>query len=143
MKIRYYCHCYKDGNPCDSYDLHRVAVLLDAEPIKPEWQEVEWTSALSRENSLKRPFSTYLHSSLSSDFLANHSAHCDFVLQKITQIETGEIEEYMWEGQGFLHYIKTSSVLFEHNIFGECFEWPLWICSLAQYKVAFSVLTYF
>lgn len=85
--------------------------------------------------NVKHPF-YLLCGALASDFYPNHPEHCDFVLQKIAQIESGEIEEYMWEGQGFLHYIKPDSVLFEHNIFGECPEWPLWSCSLAQYKAA-------
>lgn len=115
MKIRYFVHCYEGYDANDSYNLFRYAIII---------------------NSEGREYGNYLTSSLSSDFLANHPEHCDIVLQKIAQIETGEIEEYMWEGQGFLHYIKSDSVLFEHAIFGECPEWPLWPCSLAQYKAA-------
>jgi len=29
-----------------------------------------------------------------------------------------------------------TKVTFEHAIFGECPEWPIWSCTLAQYKAA-------
>lgn len=135
MKIRFYCYI-PIGRDGTVMNICRNVILINAEPVPVEWSHREFTSEMSRENSLTRPYSTYLLSALSSDFLAHHPEHCDLVLQKIAQIEAGEIEEYMWEGQGFLHYIKLDSVLFEHNIFGECPEWPLWSCSLAQYKAA-------
>ena len=115
MRIKFFCRWFAQEVTGNIDDLCQAAIYIDFEG---------------------REFGNYLTSGLSSDFYPNHPEHCDLVLQKIAQIESGEIEEYMWEGQGFLHYIKPDSVLFEHNIFGECPEWPLWSCSLAQYKAA-------
>lgn len=57
----------------------------------------------------------------------------------IEKVERGEIEltGYVSDsGDGIEHTITRNGVRFEHIIFGECPEWPLWSCSLAQYKAA-------
>ena len=56
------------------------------------------------------------------------------VLAKIEGIERGEVDEYMYEGQGFMHIIRLDGVTFEHMIFGECYSWPIWTCPLSHYK---------
>jgi hypothetical protein len=56
------------------------------------------------------------------------------VLSEIERIERGDIDQYMYEGQGFMHIISREGVTFEHMIFGVCTEWPLWTCPLAHYK---------
>ena len=35
-----------------------------------------------------------------------------------------------------MHTLTLERVTFEHAIFGECPEWPIWSCTLAQYKAA-------
>ena len=56
------------------------------------------------------------------------------MLSEIERIERGEIDEYMYEGQGFMHIISREGVTFEHMIFGVCPEWLLWTCTLPHYK---------
>jgi hypothetical protein len=79
-------------------------------------------------------YQSYLLSALSSDFNENRFGACDHVLSEIERIERGEIDEYMYEGQGFMHIICREGVTFEHMIFGVCPEWPLWTCPLPHYK---------
>lgn len=115
MKIHYFVHCYPGYDTNDPYNLFRYAKIID---------------------STGQEQGNYLTSALSSDFLDYQPDHCDIALQKIEQIEAGEIAEYTWDGQGFQHNMKLDGVVFEHTIFGECLEWPLWSCSLVQYKAA-------
>lgn len=79
-------------------------------------------------------FNKYLLSALSSDL--NDPAWCDIVLDRIAKLERGELKETGWGGMGFNHFITPTKVTFEHAVFEECPEWPLWSCSLAQYKAA-------
>jgi hypothetical protein len=80
-------------------------------------------------------FEKYLLSALDTDY-TTHTEWCDQVLAEIDQLERGEITTYAWDGQGFQHRMTASKVIFEHTIFGECPDWPLWSCTLAQYKAA-------
>ncbi len=79
-------------------------------------------------------YQTYLLSALSSDFNENRFGICDMVLAKIESIERGEVDEYMYEGQSFMHIIRLDGVTFEHMIFDECYSWPIWTCPLSHYK---------
>lgn len=81
-------------------------------------------------------FNKYLLSALGTDFPSHHPDMADTVLQDIEKLERGEVETAEWEGQGFWHRISRTTVTFEHAIFGECPEWPIWSCTLAQYKAA-------
>lgn len=78
----------------------------------------------------------YLLASLDTDFSANFYGHIDTVLSAVAKIEVGELGECEWEGQGFTIHITRDRVRFEHSVFGECPEWPIWCCTLAQYKAA-------
>ena len=84
---------------------------------------------------LERDFNKYLLSSLETDY-NTHADWCDEVLDAIGQLEKRAITTYTWDGQGFQHRMHISTVAFEHTIFGECPDWPLWSCSLSQYKAA-------
>lgn len=86
-------------------------------------------------NSPKEGFEKYLLSALDTDY-TTHTEWCDQVLAEIDRLERGEITSYVWDGQGFQHRMTASKVIFEHTIFGECPDWPLWSCTLAQYKAA-------
>lgn len=46
----------------------------------------------------------------------------------------GAPDAYDAGGNGFSHHIARNRVRFEHSVFGECPEWPIWCCTLAQHK---------
>ena len=77
-----------------------------------------------------------LLSAIHTDFLENRYGHVDLVLSNVALVEGGGQDFYEWEGQGFTHHITRQRVRFEHSVFGECPEWPIWCCTLAQYKAA-------
>ena len=82
-------------------------------------------------------FRKYLLSSLDTDFPTHHPEWIDEVLSEIEKLELGEIDVTYWGGDpGFEQTITREGVTFEHGTFGECPEWPLCTCSLAQYKAA-------
>jgi hypothetical protein len=81
-------------------------------------------------------YSKYLLSSLDSDFSENEFGACDYLLEEIEKIERGEADSYIYESNGFTHYVGRNSVTFEHSIFGVCPHWPLWSCPFSHYKVA-------
>jgi hypothetical protein len=89
-------------------------------------------------NDLKigEPHPFYTLSGALSDFREYSPHHADTVLKEIERLERGEIPTYTWEGDGFVHMMTPTTVTFEHAIFGECPEWPIWSCTLAQYKAA-------
>ena len=86
-------------------------------------------------NAPRDGYEKYILSALDTDY-TNHTDWCDEVLAVIEQLELGVISTYVWDGQGFQHRMTPAKVTFEHSIFGECPEWPLWSCTLAQYKAA-------
>ena len=75
-----------------------------------------------------------LSGSIVADYVRQE--HCDFTLQKIKELEFHKIENYVWEGQSFIHHMNCKSVTLEHTVFGVCPEWPLWTCPLSHYKAA-------
>lgn len=118
MKVRFYCYIpyCSDGTPME---ISRTAVPMDV-PDDVIYQ-----------------YCSYLLSALNSDFPAHHPKDVDNVLSEIEKLERGEIDITGWGGDpGFEQTITREGVTFEHGTFGECPEWPLWSCSLAQYKAA-------
>ncbi|WP_288252754.1 hypothetical protein [uncultured Hydrogenophaga sp.] len=81
-------------------------------------------------------FNKYLLSAMDTDMPAYTTRHVDGVLAEVFKIEAGKLDEYQYEGEGFVHHITRERVRFEHSVFGECPEWPIWCCTLAQYKAA-------
>ena len=81
-------------------------------------------------------YNKYLLSALGTDLPEYSTHHVDGVLAEVGKVETGVLDEYQYEGQGFVHHITRNRVRFEHSVFGECPEWPIWCCTLAQYKAA-------
>ena len=134
MKVRYFCELYYCDDPKNPGCLKRTVTLIDDEPVKKEWYTQKFTSEMARENALTRPYHTYLLSALDTDFIENRFGICDMVLAKIESIERGEVDEYMYEGQSFMHIIRLDGVTFEHMIFDECYSWPIWTCPLSHYK---------
>jgi hypothetical protein len=84
----------------------------------------------------KYGFEKFLLSALYSDMPSYATGHVDGVLAQVAQVEAGSLDEYQYEGDGFVHHITRQRVRFEHSVFGECPEWPIWCCTLAQYKAA-------
>jgi hypothetical protein len=84
----------------------------------------------------RKPYSQYLLSSLDSDFFENRHKDCDLLLAEIKKLEAGELNNFNFEFDGFIHYVGRDSVTFEHAIFGVCPHWPLWSCPLSHYKIA-------
>jgi hypothetical protein len=117
MKVRFYSYVPlgRDGT---LMDISRNSVLIDAS------------------ESTVHEFNKYLLSALETDFLAHHPSLADEALEDIAKLERGEIQNAEWGGEGFCHSLTPTKVTFEHTIFGECPEWPIWSCTLAQYKAA-------
>jgi len=82
-------------------------------------------------------YNQYLLSALDTDFNQNRQGQMDEVLADIEKLERGEIDRCMaGTADTLMHTLTREKVTFEHSIFGECPEWPLWSCTLAQYKAA-------
>ena len=121
MKIRFaYWNVskYFKNSPANSIEIRHAFEVFDA----PE--------------KVRRPYSKYLLSTLDSDFAENRFGSCDKLLNEIKKIEDEEIENFVFEYDGFIHYVNKNSVTFEHAIFGVCPHWPLWSCPLSHYKIA-------
>lgn len=114
MKVKFYCFKTVSSNGLHS------SIWRDATVEKNEDQS----------------FNKFLLSALGTDLSENRYGHVDLVLSEVEKVESGELPAYEWEGQGFTHHITRDRVRFEHSIFGECPEWPIWCCTLAQYKAA-------
>lgn len=82
----------------------------------------------------KSDYSKYLCSALVSDFQS--IASCDMVLKEIIRMEQGVIGSTYWNGNAFNTNIYPDRVEFDHGAFGGLPEWPIWICSLEEYKAA-------
>jgi hypothetical protein len=117
MKVHFYSYV-PVGRDGTLMDISRNSVLIDA-PV-----------------STVREFNKYLLSAIETDFLAHHPRLADEALEDISKLECGAIQTAEWGGEGFCHSLTPTQVTFEHAIFGECSEWPIWSCTLAQYKAA-------
>ncbi|MDO9437886.1 hypothetical protein [Hydrogenophaga sp.] len=84
----------------------------------------------------KDGFNIYLLSALMSDFSANRFGDLDTALEEVEKVQTNQSDHFETGGQDFVHHITRSRVRFEHSVFGECPEWPIWCCTLSQYKAA-------
>jgi hypothetical protein len=109
---------YLRNIPKDTVEIQRAFEMIDA----PE--------------SIRKPYSQYLLSSLDSDFSENRFGAFDELLKEIEKIEHGKSENYFFETNGFTYHIGKNSVTFEHAIYGVCPHWPLWSCPLSHYKIA-------
>jgi hypothetical protein len=109
---------YLRNIPKDTVEIQRAFEMIDA----PE--------------SVRKPYSQYLLSSLESDFSENRFGAFDELLKVIEKIEHGKSENYYFETNGFTYHVGKNSVIFEHAIFGVCPHWPLWSCPLSHYKIA-------
>lgn len=69
-------------------------------------------------------------------FDINAIDHCADVLLGIEKMERGDIEKTSWIGNAFATDIYTDRVEIEHQQFAGHPDWPLWTCTLAEFKVA-------
>ena len=121
MKIRF---SYRDISKYFKNSTHAILEIRHAFEI------------LDATENLRRPYSKYLLSTLDSDFFENRHKDCDLLLAEIKKLEDGELNNFYFEFDGFIHYVGGDSVTFEHAIFGVCPHWPLWSCPLSHYKIA-------
>lgn len=89
---------------------------------------------LNKDTEITYGYNNYLLSAIYTDLPEYDPSFVENILDKIKQIEEKKIDSYEYAGDGFTHLITYDKVLFEHTIFGECPEWPLWHCTLEQYK---------
>lgn len=120
MKICFYFVWSHSGKDMYGHDpkLWRASDFLEASP------------------EITQMYQKYLLSALWTDFPEHHPELCDEALQDIEKLERGEIDTAEWGGEGFCHSLTRDKVTFEHAIFGECPEWPIWSCPLSHYKAA-------
>ena len=91
---------------------------------------------LDAPDSVKKAYRQYLLSTLESDFFGNRHGDCDYVLNEVSKLIKGKMENLVFEFDGFTHHVNRTAVTFEHAIFGVCPHWPLWSCPLSHYKIA-------
>ena len=119
MKVQFFYYWLRgqelSGN---DYYMLSAALLIDAPEV------------------ITNSFNKYLLSALDTDYNQNRQGQADEVLADIEKLEKGDIDSYETGGNGFCHSLTREKVTFEHSIFGECPDWPLWSCTLAQYKAA-------
>lgn len=138
MRLRFYYYWSGNGEKVYGHEPTLLQSCETDEPRKEEWFSIDAKFSPEEwgEISLARPYATYLGSALNTDFPAHHPELCDEALQDINKLEHGEIDAAEWGGEGFCHSLTPTKATFEHSIFGECPEWPIWSCPLAHYKAA-------
>ena len=80
----------------------------------------------------KEEYTKYLITGIMEDF--PDTEIIDNFLPQLEKVETGKVQETVWDGQAFQHKINKEKVEFEHTIFGICEEYPLWSCKFEKYK---------
>ncbi|WP_304176945.1 hypothetical protein [Leptotrichia trevisanii] len=80
----------------------------------------------------KAKYTKYLITGIMEDF--PDTEIIDNFLPQLEKVETGKVQETVWDGQAFQHKINKEKVEFEHTIFGICEEYPLWSCKFEEYK---------
>ena len=80
----------------------------------------------------KEEYTKYLITGIIEDF--PDVEIIDIFLPQLEKVETGKMQETLWDGQAFQHKINKETVEFEHTIFGICEEYPIWSCKFEEYK---------
>ena len=83
----------------------------------------------------KEEYTKYLITGIMEDF--PDMEIIDIFLPQLEKVETGKVQETLWDGQAFQHKINKEKVEFEHTIFGICEEYPLWECKFEEYRKVF------
>ena len=84
----------------------------------------------------KEEYTKYLITGIMEDF--PDMEIIDIFLPQLEKVETGKVQETLWDGQAFQHKISKEKVEFEHTIFGICEEYPLWECKFEEYRKVFE-----
>ena len=84
----------------------------------------------------KKEYTKYLITGIMEDF--PDMEIIDIFLPQLEKVETGKVQETLWDGQAFQHKINKEKVEFEHTIFGICEEYPLWECKFEEYRKVFE-----
>ena len=84
----------------------------------------------------KEEYTKYLITGIMEDFLDVEIIN--IFLPQLEKVETGKVQETLWDGQAFQHKINKEKVEFEHTIFGICEEYPLWECKFEEYRKVFE-----
>jgi hypothetical protein len=115
MRVRFYCDETTSGNGLHT-SVWRNALLIDAPEL------------------VANQFNEYLLSAIQHDYSEHDPEDCDEVLHDIKRLESGEISSCVaGTPDHFMHSLTATRVTLEHSIFN---EWPIWACTLAQYKAA-------
>lgn len=80
----------------------------------------------------KEEYTKYLITGIMEDF--PDLEIINIFLPQLEKVETGKVQETVWDGQAFQHKINKEKVEFEHTIFGICEKYPLWSCKFEKYK---------
>ena len=80
----------------------------------------------------KAEYTKYLITGIMEDF--PDVEIINIFLPQLEKVETGKVQETLWDGQAFQHKINKEKVEFEHTIFGICEEYPIWSCKFEEYK---------
>jgi hypothetical protein len=143
MKLRYFMNWYNDEKKDSMLFYAESMEFVDPElracwraELKKPVPDSQLTSDIARQWAIQRPYNNYLALALQIDYPGHHPEDVDIALAYITKLERGELEEDTCFCQAFTHIYSRTTVTFEHAIFSECYEWPNWSCSLAEYKAA-------
>ena len=143
MKLRYFMNWYNDEKKDSMLFYAESMESVDPElgecwmaELKKPVPDSQLTSNIAWQWAVQRPYSTYLADALQSDYPGHHPEDVDIALAYITKLERGEVDSETFFCHAFIHILSSTTVTFESLIFGECYEWPNWSCSLAEYKAA-------
>ena len=89
---------------------------------------------LGLEEDFQNPYWKYLCSAFSFDFTS--AEYCSDILLDIKKIELGEMEKTGWSGNAFDTLIYRDRVEIEHQQFSGHPDWPMWTCTLEEFKIA-------
>ena len=84
----------------------------------------------------KEEYTKYLITGIMEDF--PDVEIINIFLPQLEKVETGKVQETLWDGQVFQHKINKEKVEFENTMFGICEEYPLWECKFEEYRKVFE-----
>lgn len=115
----------------EDFELTSYPDIIVEEGRKKSSKEIPHTDSKEIRNLRK-----YLITGIMEDF--QYVELFDDFFEELEKLERGEVEEVEWDGQAFQHKITKEKVEFTHTIFGECPEYPKWMCKYEEYKKILS-----
>ena len=107
------------------------------EKFQNRFKEIDFASRcqlIGVTDQYEHPYWKYLFSSLHFDL--SFVDYCEEVLLEIKKVRLGKIEKTGWSGNAFNINIYFDRVEIDHQQFGGLPEWPIWTCSLIEFKIA-------